>query len=261
MTNITPTTTYEAEFDQLCLKGSAWIEGTRLQSDNELYLLLGDCNDLLAKLRKGTSEERSAFTEMLKEKGHSFNASASLERKVLTAVLGKIDQLDTYVAVLTYAKKAFNGDTSFAEFVRKEGGVDEIRRNAKNGKSRKQEIEENKAIAKQALSTATAIGASFAATGDLQPSTDGDHNYTLAVVRVDAGNQASIVAGLKDETLISAALAKVGKRIVDQNEQEALEALKAMSKEDRLKLVQATQSVPSPDSSNDTESDPETQAA
>ncbi len=261
MTNITPNNTYEAELDQLCKKGTTWIEGTRLQSDNELYALLGECNDLLAKLRKGTSDERSAFTAMLKDKGHGFKASASLERKVLIAVLGKIDQLDTYVAVLTYAKNGFKGDTSFADFVSNEGGVDAIRRNSKNGRSKAEQKEENRSLAKQVLSTASSIGETFVAPDDLQPNSDGDHNYTLAVVRVDAGNQASIVAGLKDETLISDALAKVGKRIDDQNEQEALNALKKMSKADRLKLIQGTQSVPSPVSSNDTESDPETQAA
>jgi hypothetical protein len=237
---------YELAMDKFAdaqQKADTWRSTSKLQSEMDKAAVFGLCHDLIGMLRSGTPEDREAVFEELERRGHSFNANASLERKVAVAIFGDTGQLDTETAILLYAKDHYDGSVPFYDWMKSEGGSDAIRRKSKDGKSRSDVNEEHRKLAKEDLSVAPVIVPRFKAPKELLPSSDSGHRLSVAVLHTDANGQTGIVRGVQDEAVVKSVLTAIGKKIDADLEADAKEEARKIAEQKRQQRLAERQSA------------------
>lgn len=192
---------------------SAWENGAYKTSNDQLYQILADDYDVVTQLKTDKVARKELKSYMLRE-GVSMRAGTCIEAKVIRVTFGAESvRASSYVKVLKVARDEMKTGTNLPTFIHERGGIEEIRRTAKDGISKADQALKNLETAERELAHATPVGRRFKAEASLQPGADASNSYSIALVRKDADGQSAIVWGSGKETLVNAALKEAGKEL------------------------------------------------
>jgi hypothetical protein len=233
ITNTTAQTkieTFADSIDALVAKRVLWEQGTYAAANAELYSILGDCLDLYIAVKR-SYELPKGLNALLEEKGIGFNASTSLELKLVRLVFATSDNTDKvhnrlfgYARVIRVAADAKETGTTLPKFIADNHGIEEIRRAGKEGVSaaEKQKAQIEQARVQLIEATEDELFSNFEMPNELQP-VDGEH-FSLALVRKNADGTGSIVYGVNNVAVVNTVLSIAGKTLHE-------DAVKAMEAE------------------------------
>lgn len=194
-------------------KRATWQNGTYKRSNDELYVILAECHELLMQLR-GELKLRKKLNEAIEAVGFEVRSNTSIELKVVRAVFGAENKrTQAYVRVLQLAKTDMPKGWTLQEWIEEHGGIEEVRRKPKAGPTAAERAKQYRAFAEVKLANAEHIGKRFKPDDSLQPDDGGNYAYTVALVRVDADGKASLVFGTNKNALVKAVITEAGKTL------------------------------------------------
>lgn len=209
-----------------------WEEGTYKRSNEELYELLGSCLDFHNDVR-GDAKKCKALNDYLRRKNISFNEGSSLATRIVRAVFNSSFQKRAYgyARVITIASEEKLPDETMSDFISKRGGIEELRRMKRNGKSPADERKDHIAIAKANFATSKALATPVKVQASTRKINDGtEHNLFVAVMRQESNGTYSIVFETSAIAVVNAALEQAGKEQAKMQKQNAA-ALKQREQE------------------------------
>lgn len=118
--------------EQLAAEREAWQTNAMRTSNEQLYALLQKCYGLYKKM-EGKDESAKILREQLnayiESKGYNFKKTTHTIAKLIKCVFGVEDRrrISTYTIVLRSALAREIGVMDIADFIRNEGGIEEIR--------------------------------------------------------------------------------------------------------------------------------------
>ena len=202
--------------DTLIAQRQKWEEGTYAASNAELYALLGNTLDLFIKVRTDYGLGR-AVTDLLDTYDIQHNSSTSLALKIVRLVFvgkGREQKIEnrayTYARVLTVAAEAGIVGAKLPQFIADNHGIDELRRQNKDGETDAQKAKRARDYAEAAFVDEAAI-CNVAMADVLQP-VDGAR-YSLALVRKNEDGTGSIVFGTNNAAAVNTVLTIAGKTL------------------------------------------------
>lgn len=205
--------------EELITQRRKWEEGSYAASNAELYALLGNTLDLFLKVRMDIGLGR-AVTDLMDAYGIKYNSSTSLALKIVRLVFvgkGRETKIEnrafTYARVLTVAAEAGITGAELPKFIVDKHGIDEVRRQNKDGETEADKAKRSRDYAEAALANQTAISA-VALADELQP-VDGAR-YSLALVRKNEDGTGSIVFGTNNSAAVNTVLSIAGKALKER---------------------------------------------
>lgn len=226
-----------ARLNGLVQDRAAWENGTYKASNGELYGLLDRCFTLLEQM-KGDRSLVAELNGLLVEKQITFNKGTSLATKIARFVFnGDSKRITGYAKVLRVALAEKREHESFAKFITRKGGVEEVRKQVAEGTvSRADKTASNITIAEgYYLSSAALVQNIACAAPEVHPSGDNQHYFTAALVRKDDDGTLSIVYGCNKDSVVKMLLSEGGKV--------AAEKRKEMVEADLLREAQAARAA------------------
>jgi hypothetical protein len=218
-TTQTQTANFIATVNELVEKRIRWEQGTYAAANAELYSILGDCLDLYVKIKRSYDLPKGV-NALLDERGVTYNASTSLELKLVRLVFADANtapqlqnRLFSYARVIRVAADANQSGITLAKFIADNHGIDEIRRAGKDGVSAadKQKAQIDHARIQLLERGATELFSNFALPDTLEPNV-GEH-FSLALVRKNPDGTGSIVFGTSNTAAVETVLAIAGKNL------------------------------------------------
>ena len=210
--------------DELIAQRQKWEQGTYAASNAELYTLLGNTLELFLKVRSNVGLSK-AVTDLLNTYSIQHNSSTSLALKIVRLVFvckGREKTIEnrayTYARVLTVATEAGITGEQLPQFIADNHGIDELRRQNKDGETDAEKAKRARDYADAALVSETAIS-DVIMSDSLQP-VDGAR-YSLALVRKNEDGSGSIVFGTSNVTAVNTVLTIAGKALKDRAVQTA----------------------------------------
>ena len=210
--------------DELIAQRQKWEQGTYAASNAELYTLLGNTLELFLKVRSNVGLSK-AVTDLLDTYSIQHNSSTSLALKIVRLVFvgkGREKTIEnrayTYARVLTVATEAGITGEQLPQFIADNHGIDELRRQNKDGETDAEKAKRARDYADAALVSETAIS-DVIMSDSLQP-VDGAR-YSLALVRKNEDGSGSIVFGTSNVTAVNTVLTIAGKALKDRAVQTA----------------------------------------
>jgi hypothetical protein len=210
--------------DELIAQRQKWEQGTYAASNAELYTLLGNTLELFLKVRSNVGLSK-AVTDLLNTYSIQHNSSTSLALKIVRLVFvgkGREKTIEnrayTYARVLTVATEAGITGEQLPQFIADNHGIDELRRQNKDGETDAEKAKRARDYADAALVSETAIS-DVIMSDSLQP-VDGAR-YSLALVRKNEDGSGSIVFGTSNVTAVNTVLTIAGKVLKDRAVQTA----------------------------------------
>lgn len=218
-----------------------WENGTYKASNEELYALLDRCFTLLEQM-SGQVKLIKELNELLIERNITFNDGTSLATKIARFVFnGNNKRITGYARVLRVAQQEKQESESFAAFIKRKGGVEEVRKQQVAGTITKaQQAKLNIAVAEQHYVTSDALVQDIACVApELHPDSEAQHLFAAALVRKNADGTLSIVYGNNKSSVVKVLLAEAGKlageqlkrETVEQRKQEQRSAVNALARE------------------------------
>lgn len=213
------TPSFTQVIDEIVAKRIRWEEGTYAAANSELYAILGDCLDLFKAIKRSYDLPKGV-NALLEERGIAFNASTSLELKLVRLVFATPEssariqnRLFGYARVIRVAADANQTGATLAQFITDNRGIEEIRRSGQEGLSatEKQKAQVEQARVQLIEPSDNEIFKNFALPPQLEPK-DGEH-FSLALVRKNADGTGSIVYGTNSTSAVTSVLAMVGKAL------------------------------------------------
>ena len=205
--------------DELIAQRQKWEDGTYAASNAELYALLGNTLDLFIKVRRSVELSR-AVTDLLDQHGISYNSNTSLALKIVRLVFvgkGREQKIEnrayTYARVLTVASEAGITGAQLPQFIADNHGIDELRRQGKDGETDAQKAKRARNFAEAALVNQSTV-APVVMADELQPA-DGAR-YSLALVRKNEDGTGSIVFGTNNAAAVNTVLTIAGKTLKER---------------------------------------------
>ena len=210
--------------DELIAQRQKWEQGTYAASNAELYTLLGNTLELFLKVRSNVGLSK-AVTDLLNTYSIQHNSSTSLALKIVRLVFvgkGREKTIEnrayTYARVLTVATEAGITGEQLPQFIADNHGIDELRRQNKDGETDAEKAKRARDYADAALVSETAIS-DVIMSDSLQP-VDGAR-YSLALVRKNEDGSGSIVFGTSNVTAVNTVLTIAGTALKDRAVQTA----------------------------------------
>jgi hypothetical protein len=214
MTNTIKAMTYiEDNVTELSDKRKSWEEGTYKKSNEDLFLLLGECLEFYTEL-KGDTKKIKALNDYLRTHSISFSEGAGLETRIVRAVFNSNFQKLAYgyAKVIKIASAEKNLDETMVDFITNRGGVEALRRTKKDGKSPANLRRDNIDNAKKALNATASIVEPFEVSAPTHEINEGaEHRLFVAVMRMESDGKYSLVYETNSVSLINAALEQAGK--------------------------------------------------
>ena len=216
-TTQTQTANFIATVNELVEKRIRWEQGTYAAANAELYSILGDCLDLYVKIKRSYDLPKGV-NALLDERGVTYNASTSLELKLVRLVFADANtapqlqnRLFSYARVIRVAADANQAGITLGKFIADNHGIDEIRRAGKDGVSAadKQKAQIDHARIQLLERSAAELFSNFALPDTLEPNV-GEH-FSLALVRKNPDGTGSIVFGTSNTAAVETVLA-IGER-------------------------------------------------
>ena len=227
--------------DELVAQRQKWEDGTYAASNAELYALLGNTLDLFIKVRRNVDLSR-AVTDLLDQHGISYNSNTSLALKIVRLVFvgkGREQKIEnrayTYARVLTVASEAGITGAQLPQFIADNNGIDELRRQGKDGETDAQKAKRARNFAEAALVNQSTV-APVAMADELQPA-DGAR-YSLALVRKNEDGTGSIVFGTNNAAAVNTVLTIAGKALKERAAQTAEQNVTKHDAEQRAENVE-----------------------
>jgi hypothetical protein len=205
--------------DELIAQRQKWEQGTYAASNAELYTLLGNTLELFLKVRSNVGLSK-AVTDLLNTYSIQHNSSTSLALKIVRLVFvgkGREKTIEnrayTYARVLTVATEAGITGEQLPQFIADNHGIDELRRQNKDGETDAEKAKRARDYADAALVSETAIS-DVIMSDSLQP-VDGAR-YSLALVRKNEDGSGSIVFGTNNAAAVNTVLTIAGKTLKER---------------------------------------------
>jgi len=203
-----------------------WEDGTLRAANEELYAILEGVYALYAELKAEVGKRR-AFTALLTELEIKTQANTSLALKVVRYVFaGQGRREVAYSSVISIAHDMKGPDQSFTSYVQECGGLEEVRRVPKSMKSTNMSKDDFKKLALEGLIEVQVGVSTFDLPTFIQPNTDYEEDYAVALVRCNDNGTGTIVYGCNEAGIIDAVLVSSGKDL-DERAQESLAKLDA----------------------------------
>lgn len=212
------------ELDVAAQQREEWEAGAYKTSNDQLYAILAKCLDIFVML-KGQDEHKVAQRRLLNERltaaGITYKDSTPLATKVVRYVFrSERRRSHSYSRAIIAANEHGKDSMTFAAWVRGEGGIEEVKRKVKNGKSPKDIAKSRCQFAENYLYNAKAL-ASFKSVKEVKPSTEAVSRFSYAIIRTEDDGTASVVYGGHNATVIKHLLASAGKEVADKASQKA----------------------------------------
>ena len=203
-----------------------WEEGTLRASNDELYVILEGVFAMYAELKAEVGKRR-AFAALLTDLEVKAQANTSLALKVIRYVFGTQGRReDAYARVVAIAHDMKGPDQSFTSYVQECGGLEEVRRVPMSNKASAMSKDDFKKLALEGLIEVQVGVSTFDLPTFIQPNTDYEEDYAVALVRCNDNGTGTIVYGCNEAGIIDAVLVSSGKDL-DERAQESLAKLDA----------------------------------
>ncbi|MDC0431738.1 hypothetical protein OAL97_04450 [Paracoccaceae bacterium] len=205
----------KAELLRLNTKRAEWEGGAFKRSNEQLYAVLEECHKLLVQLRADV-KLRKKLNAAIEANGYPVRSNTSIELKVVRAVFGiENNRIQAYTSVLLIAKKDMPKDWTLSEWIEEHGGIEEVRRKPKQGPTVSEKAKQNCELAEKIFADSEGISDRFDPADSLQPSNEGDYEYSVALVRINPNGKAVVVFGTNKNALVKAVLTEAGQKISD----------------------------------------------
>ena len=203
-----------------------WEDGYLRAANEELYSILENVHALYAELKSEVGKRR-AFAALLTDLEVKTQANTSLDLKVIRYVFaGQGRREVAYARVVAIAHDMKGPDQSFTSYVQECGGLEEVRRVPKSMKSTNMSKDDFKKLALEGLIEVQVGVSTFDLPTFIQPNTDYEEDYAVALVRCNDNGTGTIVYGCNEAGIIDAVLVSSGKDL-DERAQESLAKLDA----------------------------------
>ncbi len=207
-----------AQLNDLANAHTDWENGTYKASNTELYALLDRCFTLMAQM-KGTTKLIKELNALLVAKGIVFNDGTSLATKIARFVFnGNSKRITGYARVLRIAAAEKTENESFAAFIQRNHGVEEVRKQKVAGVLTPAEqaklniqIAETYFVSSQALVQDIACSAP-----EVHPDDEAGYRFAAALVRKNDDGTLSIVYGCNKASVVKMMLAEGGRVAADK---------------------------------------------
>lgn len=202
-----------ARLNGLAQDRAVWENGSYKASSEELYGLLDRCFTLLEQM-KGQTKLISELNDLLIAEGITFNDGTSLATKVARFVFnGNSKRITGYARVLRVAAAEKTENESFATFIKRKGGVEEVRKQKVAGELTASEqaklsikTAETYFVSSEALVQDIACSAP-----EVHPDNEAGLRFAAALVRKNDDGTLSIVYGCNKASVVKILLAEGGK--------------------------------------------------
>lgn len=202
-----------ARLNGLATDRAAWENGAYKASNEELYALLDRCFSLLEQM-KGSTKLIKELNDLLTEKGIIFNDGTSLATKIARFVFnGNSKRITGYARVLRVAALEKLENESFAKFIARKGGVEEVRKQKVAGElTQAQQAKLNIKFAEGHFSVSEGLVQDFKCdAAEVHPDSEGEYHFSAALVRKNNDGSLSIVYGCNKASVVKVLLAEGGK--------------------------------------------------
>lgn len=206
----------------------AWENGSYKASNDELYGLLDRCFSLLEQM-KGQRKLIKELNELLAEKSIVFNEGTSLATKIARFVFnGNTKRITGYAKVLRVAAEEKAESESFAAFIKRKNGVEEVRKQKVAGALTKAEQAKlNIKVAESYFVSSDALVQDIACSApEVFPNAEAGHQFSAALLRHNGDGTLSIVYGCNKATIVKVLLTEGGKVAGDVLKVQAADALR-----------------------------------
>lgn len=219
-------TNIQKRLDAMHAARVTWEAGTLRAANEELYAILEGVYALYAELKAEVGKRR-AFTALLTDLEIKTQANTSLALKVVRYVFaGQGRREVAYSSVISIAYDMKGPDQSFISYVQECGGIEEVRRVPQSTKSATMSKEDFKKLALEGLQEVQVGVTTFDLPTFIQPNTDYEEDYAVALVRCNDNGTGTIVYGCNEAGIIDAVLVSSGKDL-DERTQQSLAKLDA----------------------------------
>lgn len=212
-----------------------WENGSYKASNDELYALLDRCFTLLEQM-KGQTKLISELNDMLIEKNITFNDGTSLATKIARFVFnGNNKRITGYARVLRVAAAEKKENETFAKFVARKGGVEEVRKQKVAGAlTQAEQAKLNIKIAEEYFVSSDALVQDIACSApEVHPDAESQHHFAAALVRKNGDGTLSIVYGCNKASVVKVLLAEGGKVAGEKLKIEGANALRRQQRNAR----------------------------
>lgn len=219
-----------------------WENGSYKASNDELYALLDRCFTLLEQM-KGQTKLIAELNDLLEAKGIAFNGGTSLATKIARFVFNcnkhNEKRITGYARVLRVAALEKKENESFAKFIARKGGVEEVRKQKVAGElTQAEQAKLNIKIAEEYFVSSDALVQDIACSApEVHPDEESQHHFAAALVRKNGDGTLSIVYGCNKASVVKVLLAEGGKVAGEKLKIEGANALRRQQRNARDKAL------------------------
>lgn len=195
-----------------------WENGSYKKSNEELYNLLDRCFTLLEQM-SGQVKLIKELNGLLSELNITWNENTSLATKIARYVFnGNSKRITGYARVLRVARREKHESESFAAFIKRNGGVEEVRKKQVAGSlSKAEQAKRNIEMAEKHFVSSQALVQDISCTAaELHPDSEAHYHFAAALVRKNPDGTLSIVYGNNKKSVVKVLLAEAGKLAGEQ---------------------------------------------
>ena len=218
--------------DTIAKKQSKWSKKYDNVNDG-LYAILAECYEEVEKVRVAKRAVVLAFNDELKNRGYKRLDATQLETKVIRVVFGDIgaNRATGYAKVLVIARNEKVTAVDLADWIKGNGGVEEVRRTDASGKTPKVTREDAVTEALKALDQSPIF--------DMSDVTKHEGlEYGVIVVRRNADGSVAPVAEVTSLPIVKDVLASLKSLVVEQKSKDA-EETKAEQRQTQADIITA----------------------
>ena len=203
-----------------------WEDGTLRAANEELYAILENVYALYAELKLKLASDGLLQLSSLILRSKRRPIPALLSKSSATSLRGKDVVKMAYARVVAIAHDMKGPDQSFTSYVQECGGLEEVRRVPMSNKASAMSKDDFKKLALEGLIEVQVGVSTFDLPTFIQPNTDYEEDYAVALVRCNDNGTGTIVYGCNEAGIIDAVLVSSGKDL-DERAQESLAKLDA----------------------------------
>ena len=203
------TKNYNASLDSVVKKHDEWQKNEYKNSNKKLYDILTDCYAIYLKT-SGKRELSKALDSACAVRGVKFRSQTALSTKLVRYVFkGCGDRAFAYAAVLEEAQVQKIAPTKLAAWIRKQNGVENIRRSRHSAP----QLSPSKLreLALDQLEKAPAIAEIDQQVEALSANSKAKHRYAVALIRQSSKGKTEIVYSSNQTAVVNHVLAAAGR--------------------------------------------------
>ncbi len=205
------------ELDKLCNKREEWELNAYKRSNDQLYEILAQCLTIYEKLSEDHKQRQlfRSFCEDLKKEGVlTFNDGTHLTTRIVRYVFRNCGKRSfAYAKALQVAQAAKITPKQLPNWLIEQGGVEQVRRAAKQGPTPKQQADSMRSFAADTFADQEPLVGDIKPDTMFEPDANADHMFALALLRKEDDGTISLIYGTNNSTLINKILVFAGKEM------------------------------------------------